>query len=58
MKMVCWNVCFYCGREFELGMGKMFVRNDGRVLFFCLSKCEKYYFMGRNFRKFKWIKVF
>ncbi|AHF80555.1 50S ribosomal protein L24e [Thermococcus paralvinellae] len=56
--MARWNVCSYCGKEFEPGTGKMFIRNDGRVFFFCSSKCEKYFLMGRNPRKLKWTKAF
>jgi len=35
------RVCSFCGNEVEPGTGKMFVRRDGTVFFFCSSKCEK-----------------
>ena len=46
--------CTFCGAEIEKGTGKMFVRNDGKILYFCSSKCEKNHFMGRNPRKTRW----
>lgn len=36
--------------------GLMFVKNDGKVRWFCSSKCEKNAKLGRNPRKTKWIK--
>ncbi len=49
--------CSFCKREIEPGTGKMFVRNDGKVLYFCSSKCEKNMLeLGRNPRKVKWVR--
>jgi len=36
------------------GSGKMFVKNDGTIVFYCSSKCEKNYLMGREPKKRKW----
>ena len=48
--------CSFCGKELEQGTGKMFVKNDGNVLFFDNSKCEKNMLkLGRNPRKVKWV---
>lgn len=47
--------CSFCGKSFKPPKGKMFVKNDGSVLYFDSSKCEKYYFMGKNPKKLKWI---
>lgn len=33
--------CSFCNKEIEKGTGMMFVKNDGRVFYFCSSKCEK-----------------
>jgi len=33
--------CDFCGEAIEAGTGKMFVKKDGKILFFCSSKCEK-----------------
>ena len=33
--------CSFCNENIEAGTGKMFVRNDGKVFYFCSSKCEK-----------------
>ncbi|MBI4440610.1 50S ribosomal protein L24e [Candidatus Woesearchaeota archaeon] len=32
--------CSFCGREIERGTGKMFVKNDGKILYFCSHKCQ------------------
>jgi large subunit ribosomal protein L24e len=39
--MVERRICSFCGNEIEPGTGKMFVRNDGKVLNFCKNKCHK-----------------
>ncbi|AEF97192.1 50S ribosomal protein L24e [Methanotorris igneus] len=52
--MVEWKICSFCEREIEPGTGKMLVKKDGSVLYFCSSKCEKNYKMGRIPRKVKW----
>jgi len=33
--------CSFCGIQIERGTGKMFVKLDGKVLYFCSNKCEK-----------------
>ncbi|MHA1594704.1 MAG: 50S ribosomal protein L24e [Candidatus Baldrarchaeia archaeon] len=49
--------CSFCGKEIEPGTGMMYVKNDGRVLWFCSSKCRiSMIEMGRDPRKFKWTK--
>jgi large subunit ribosomal protein L24e len=48
--------CSFCKKEILPGRGKMFVKNDGRIFYFCSSKCEKYFFMGKDPRKLKWIE--
>lgn len=51
--------CSFCGVEINKGTGKMYVKNNGQVLYFCKSKCEKNLLkLGRDSRKFKWTKFF
>ncbi len=43
----------------ELGTGKMYVRKDGKILYFCSSKCEKNQLkLGRKFLETRWSKRF
>ncbi len=53
--MVEKRTCDYTGEEIEPGTGKMFVQNDGTILWFVDSKAEKNYFMGREARDLEWI---
>ena len=53
------KICSFCGEEIEPGTGKMFVRKDGRILYFCSGKCEKNMIkLRRNPRKLKWTKFY
>jgi len=53
------KVCSFCGYEIEVGTGKMYVRRDGKVLYFCSRKCEKNMLkLKRNPRKLKWTKYY
>ncbi len=53
------KICSFCGNEIEVGTGKMYVRKDGRVLYFCSRKCEKNMLeLKRNPRKLKWTKYY
>jgi len=33
--------CSFCGATIKPGFGKMYVKKDGKILYFCSSKCEK-----------------
>ncbi len=47
--------CSFCGNTMEIGTGKMFVKKDGLIMYFCKSKCEKNGLgLKRTPRKFKW----
>lgn len=47
--------CTFCGKEMHKGTGKIFVKDNGQVLNFCSSKCEKNMLkLKRDSRKFKW----
>ena len=48
--------CFFCNNAIPEHKGLMFVKNDGKVRWFCSSKCEKNTKLGRNPRKVKWVK--
>jgi len=48
--------CSFCGQELEPGTGVMFVKRDGTVYFFCSSKCERNFKLGRKGRKLKWAR--
>ncbi len=50
------RTCSFCGEEIPEGTGKMYVRRDGSISFFCSSKCEKNNKLGRIPRKVKWVK--
>jgi len=52
------RVCSFCGNEMEPGTGKMFIRRDGTVFFFCASKCERNLLeLGRVPRVVRWTKA-
>ena len=47
--------CSFCGSEIEKGTGKMFVKNDGKIFYFCSNKCEKNIFkLNRTARTTRW----
>ena len=46
--------CSFCKTVMPRGTGKMYVRTDGTVYFWCSSKCEKNFGLGRNPKKVKW----
>ncbi|PXF60574.1 MAG: 50S ribosomal protein L24e [Candidatus Methanogaster sp.] len=48
-------VCSFCGNPIEPGTGKMFVKRDGTVYYFCKSKCQNNFKLKRVPRKVKWI---
>ncbi|MEM2933321.1 MAG: 50S ribosomal protein L24e [Methanocellales archaeon] len=53
--MVEGRLCSFCNKTIEPGSGKMFVKKDGTIFYFCSSKCEKNMMLGRIPRKLKWI---
>jgi large subunit ribosomal protein L24e len=38
------------------GTGKMYVENTGRIFYWCSSKCEKNFALGREPKDMKWTK--
>lgn len=50
--------CSFCGYEIDKGTGIMYVKKDGKVLYFCKSKCEKNMLkLGRKPLNVKWTKL-
>ena len=50
--------CSFCGINIPIGKGKMFVKTDGKILYFCSSKCEKNMLkLKRKARNLKWTKM-
>ena len=48
--------CSFCKENIEQGTGKMFVKDDGKIFYFCSSKCEKNMLnLGRESKSTKWI---
>ena len=45
------RVCSFCNEEIEPGTGKMYVKKDGTIYFFCGSKCEKHDKTGKGSKK-------
>ena len=33
--------CNFCDKKIEQGTGKMFIKKEGKILWFCSNKCEK-----------------
>ncbi|MBN2733326.1 MAG: 50S ribosomal protein L24e [Methanomicrobiaceae archaeon] len=55
--MVETYVCSFCGEQVEPGTGKMYVKKDGSIFYFCSSKCENNYLLGRVPRRVAWTKA-
>jgi len=48
--------CSFCGSKLKIGTGKIFVKRDGKILYFCSKKCEKNMLkLRRNPSKVKWV---
>lgn len=50
--------CSFCGGKVPEGKGKIFVKNDGKVNYFCNSKCQKNWRMGREGKETGWTQSF
>lgn len=49
------RTCSFCGNDIEPGTGRMFIRRDGTVYFFCSSKCRRNLLdLGRTPRWTRW----
>lgn len=49
--------CSFCEKEIEKGTGVIFVKNDGKLLYFDSSKCEKNMLkLRREPARTRWVK--
>ncbi len=49
--------CSFCKEEIEKGTGKMFVKTDAKILYFCSRRCEKNMLkLGRDPTRVNWIR--
>jgi len=55
--MVEQHACSFCGGTLEPGTGKMFVKKDGTIFFFCSTKCQNNHKIGRVSRRVQWTKA-
>ena len=52
--MVDVYTCTFCGEKIEPGTGKMYVKKDGTIIYFCSSKCQNNFRLGRVPRRVEW----
>ena len=52
--MVEQHVCSFCGIPLEPGTGKMLIKKDGSIFYFCSTKCENNQKIGRVPRRVRW----
>ena len=51
--------CSFCGKTIRFGEGVTLIKNDGKILRFDKSKCEKNMLrLRRKARKLKWTNFF
>jgi large subunit ribosomal protein L24e len=52
-------VCNFCKKEIPAGTGKLYVKKDAKLFYFCSSKCEKNMLkLNRKSRTTKWTKEY
>ena len=48
--------CSFCEQDLKKGTGKMYVKKDGKILYFCSTKCEKNLLkLNRKPRETRWV---
>ncbi|MFA6363609.1 50S ribosomal protein L24e [Methanoregula sp.] len=52
--MVEQHICSFCGSPLEPGTGKMFIKKDGTIYYFCSAKCQNNHNLGRVPRRVEW----
>jgi large subunit ribosomal protein L24e len=50
--------CSFCSEPLLKGRGVMYVKREGRVYYYCSSKCRKNAGLGREGRLKKWTKSY
>jgi len=50
--------CSFCGEALKQGSGKMVVKNDGKLLYYCSSKCQGNVRLGRDAKAVRWTKAY
>lgn len=52
-------LCSFCGKNIPRGTGKMYIKKDGKLFYFCSSKCEKNMIdLKRKPRTTRWTGLF
>jgi len=50
--------CTFCGNTLVPGTGKLFVKNDGKLIYYCSRKCEQHATkLKRQARYTKWTRT-
>ncbi|MFA5126169.1 MAG: 50S ribosomal protein L24e [archaeon] len=51
--------CSFCGQDLPVGGGKMYVKREGTVFYFCSNKCEKNQIvLGRKPINTRWTEAY
>lgn len=51
--------CTFCGQAIDKGTGKIYVKKEGKILYFCSMKCEKNLLkLRRKPRETRWTEEF
>ena len=51
--------CTFCQENIKPATGKMLVKTDGKIIYFCSNKCEKNMIkLKRKARNLKWTKAY
>jgi len=51
--------CSFCGKIISKGTGKMYIKKDARIYYFCSGKCEKNLLkLKRKPRVTKWTREY
>lgn len=51
--------CTFCGKDIPKGSGKMYIKKDAKIYYFCSNKCEKNLLkLGRKPRTTEWTEEY